>query len=475
VNEKDDAMIKTAFSRRGFLAGTGAFIAMPTLIGSGCVSSKYARRPLPSERLNVGFIGCGTMGNDNMGNFLNNEHVQVVGVCDPNRESPLYGYKAERICGREPAKRRVNEFYAQQSGRAAYSGCKTFVDFRELLNMPGLDAVVIATPDHWHAVQAIWAARKGKHIYCQKPMSLAIGQGQAMVREVKKAGVTFQVGSQQRSDNYFRMACEFIRNRRIGKLQRIEIGLPSGYTPWGKTPQDLTETPLAQPPESFGEAGFDLWLGPALKRPFTPAIHRPMTWRWNLDYSGGQITDWGAHHFDIMQWALGMDGSGPVAIENLQSDMPTPDKVWNAAASFSFEIVYADGTRAFVSDHFDNGIRFIGEGGKEIFVTRGKLETKPADLIREKLRPEETHLYVSGQHEKNFVECVFSGKETITPCEVGHRSISISHLANAGLRLGLKRIQWDPKTETYVGPGAADATRLMLAPMRGDWSLDPKV
>ena len=468
-------MIKTALSRRGFLSGVGALAAMPTLIGSGCVSSKYAKRPLPSERLNVGFIGYGTMGHDNMGNFLNNDHVQVVGVCDPNREAPLYGYNAERLGGREAGKRRVNEFYAQQSGRVAYSGCQTFTDFRELLNKPGLDAVVIATPDHWHAVQAIWAARKGKHIYCQKPMSLAIGQGQAMVREVAKAGVTFQVGSQQRSDTYFRMACEFVRNGRIGKLQRIEIGMPGGYTPWGKKPEELSEVPLAQPPESFGEAGFDLWLGPARKRPFTPAIHRPLTWRWNLDYSGGQITDWGAHHFDIMQWALGKDGSGPVAIENLKSDMPSPDKIWNAAAHYSFEIVYGDGTRAFVSDTFDNGVRFFGEAGKEIFVTRGKLEMKPDGLIREKIKPEETHLYVSGQHEKNFVECVYSGAKTITPCEVGHRSITISHLANAGLRLGLKRVQWDPQAEKYVGPGADEASRLMLAPMRGEWSLDPKV
>jgi len=468
-------MKQPIFSRRSFLAASSAFVAMPTLIGSGCLGNKYAKRPAPSERLNVGFIGYGTMGQGNMGNFLNNDRVQVVAVCDPNREAPLYGYNAERLGGREPGRRRVNEFYAQQTGRSAYDGCKTFVDFRELIDLPGLDAVVIATPDHWHAAQAIWAARKGKHIYCQKPMSLAIGQGQAMVREIAKAGVTFQVGSQQRSDNYFRMACEFVRNGRLGKLQRIEIGLPGGYTPWGKKPEDLSETPLAHPPEYFGEAGFDLWLGPAPARPFTPAVHRPLSWRWNLDYSGGQITDWGAHHFDIMQWALGKDGSGPVAVENLTSDMPARDKVYNTAAHFSFEVVYADGTRAFVSDRFDNGLRFIGENGREIFITRGKLETKPAELIREKLRPDETHLYVSGQHEKNFVECVFSGKETITPCAVGHRSISIAHLANVGLRLGLGKVQWDPVSEKFVGSGAADAEKLRFAPMRGAWSLDPKV
>lgn len=468
-------MSKTGLSRRGFLSGAGAAVAMPTLIGAGCVSSRYAKRPLPSERIGVGFIGYGTMGHDNMGNFLNNDSVQVLGVCDPNREAPLYGYNAERLGGREPGQRRVNAFYAEQAGKAAYSGCRAFSDFRELLEMPGLDAVVICTPDHWHAVQAIWAARKGKHIYCQKPMSLTIGQGQAMVREVKKAGVTFQVGSQQRSDTYFRMACEFVRNGRLGRLQRIEIGMPGGYTPWGKKPEDLSETPLAQPPDCLGAEGFDLWLGPAPARPFIPAIHRPLSWRWNFDYSGGQITDWGAHHFDIMQWALGMDGSGPVAVENLTADLPPPGKVWNVAAHYSFEIVYGDGTRAFVSDRFDNGVRFIGEGGREIFVTRGKLEMKPEGLIRDRIRPEETRLYVSGQHEKNFVECIYSGAETITPCEVGHRSITIAHVANAGLRLGLKRIEWDPKAETYVGRGAAEAGKLMSVPLRGGWSLTPRV
>jgi len=466
-------MVNTTLSRRSFLSG--ALAAMPALLPSGCASARYAKRPLPSQRLGVGFIGYGTMGHDNMGNFLNNDQVQVVAICDPNRECPLYGYNAERLSGREPGVRRVNEHYARQAGRPSYNGCKAFSDFREMLAMPGLDAVVIATPDHWHAVQTIWAARKGKHIYCQKPMSLSIGQGQTMVREVAKAGVTFQVGSQQRSDNYFRMACEFVRNGRLGKLQRIEIGMPGGYTSWGKKPEDLAEIPLAQPPEYFGAAGFDLWLGPARQRPFTPAIHRPLAWRWNLDYSGGQITDWGAHHFDIMQWALGMDASGPVAVENLSSDMPSPDKIYNTAAHYSFEVVYADGTRCFVSDTFDNGIRFVGEGDREIFVTRGKLVTKPESLIREKLLPGETHLYVSGQHEKNFIDCVFSGRETITPCAVGHRSITIAHLANAGLRLGLKQLRWDPKTETYVGAGAAAAEGLRFAPLRGEWTLDPTV
>ena len=251
-------------SRRHFLAGTGSALAMPTLLSSGCVSAKglAARRPLPSERLNVGFIGYGTMAHDNIGNFLNNDQVQVVAIADCNKESGLYGYRAERLGGREPGRRRVNEFYAQKLNRPDYSGCAVHADFRELLEMDGLDAVVISTPDHWHAIQAIWAARKGKHIYGQKPMSLCIAEGRAMANEVAKAGITFQVGSQQRSDNYFRMACEFIRNGRIGKLQKIVVGLPGGHSLFGKTGADASLDPLPQPPQATlltGQAPPGLW------------------------------------------------------------------------------------------------------------------------------------------------------------------------------------------------------------------------
>ncbi len=460
-------------SRRRFLAGAGMTLAMPMIIGSGCAGLRkgcVARRPPPSQRLHVGFIGYGTMAHDNIGNFLNHAQVQVVSVCDCNRESGLYGYRAERQGGREPGRRRVNEFYAKQLNRPDYNGCRVYTDFREMLDHDDLDAVVISTPDHWHAIQAVWAARKGKHIYGQKPMSLCIAEGRAMADAVRRAGITFQVGSQQRSDNYFRMACEFIRNGRIGKLDRIEVGLPGGHSLFGKTGADASLDPLPQPP---AHVDFDMWLGPARLRPFIPALHHPLSWRGNLDYSGGMITDWGAHHLDIVQWALGKDDSGPVAIENLKSDIPAPDAVFNTAPNYSFEAVYAEGTRVFVSNSFPNGVRFVGEGGKEIFVTRGKLVTKPESLVREKLADSEIHLYKSGQHERNFIECVYSGEPTITPCEIGHRSITIAHLANIGLRLGRTQVKWDPRAERFVNDPAADA--LMRAPMRGAWTLDPKL
>lgn len=459
-------MEKYQISRRGFMAGASALAAMPTILSSGCVGAKIARRPMASERINVGFVGYGTMAHDNIGNFLNHESVQVVAVADPNKESGMYGYSAERPGGREPCVRRVNEFYAQKLAKPDYKGCTAYSDYREMFNREDLDAVVISTPDHWHAIQAVTAARKGLHIYGQKPMSLCIAEGQAMVKEVAKAGVTFQVGSQQRSDNYFRMACEFVRNGRLGKIERIEVGLPGGYSVFGKSAADSSKVALPQPPDYVD---FDMWLGPAMKRPFVPAIHNPLSWRNNLDYSGGMITDWGAHHFDIVQWALGKDASGPVLVENLKSDMPARKEIFNTAASYSFEYVYAEGTRVFVSNTFPNGVRFVGEQGKELFVTRGKLEMTPPEMIREKITDSEIKLYVSGQHERNFIDCIYSGQPTITTCEIGHRSISIAHLANIALRLGRTKVNWDPVNEVFVND--AEANQLKRVVMQNGWSL----
>jgi len=457
-------MSRIKVSRRSFLAGTAALAAGPTIIS--CSSLKQGKRPAPSDRLNVGFIGYGTMAQDNIGNFLNNDRVQVVSVCDPVYEAGLYGYSSDpnRKGGRIAGKRRVDEFYAQKLNKAGYNACKTFIDFRELLADPGLDAVVISTPDHWHAIQAICAARAGKHIYGQKPLSLCIAEGRAMADTVKACGVTFQTGSQQRSDNYFRMACEFVRNGRIGKLKRIEVGLPGGFIRCGRKDEDYVQEPRPLP-SWFSD--FDIWLGPAKKRDFMPGLHNPLTWRNNFDYSGGLITDWGAHHLDIVQWALGKDKSGPIAIENAKGDLPSFDAPFNVAKSYSFEVVYEDGTRVFVSDRFQNGIKFYGENDKTIFVTRGKLETTPMEIMREKIKDGEVKLYKSSQHEANFVDCVYTGAETITPCETGHRSITIAHLANIALRQGKSTVKWNPAAERFVNDSESD--KLLTAPMRAPW------
>ena len=473
-------MAKGNLSRRHFLTAASAALAFPAIIPSGCVSAKDVarvkpRRPVPSERLNVGFIGYGTMAHDNIGNFLNNDHVQVTAVSDPNTGiDKLHGYSGERGGGLAPCKDRVNKFYADLGDKISYNGCKTYFDFREMIDSGDVDAVVISTPDHWHAIQAIYAARKGKHVYCQKPMAMTIGQGKAMVKAVRESGITFQVGSQQRSSVEFRRACEFVRNHYIGKIQRVEIGLPGGkFTSWGKPKEWCGKTAWDKPPAYFGEEGWKMWQGPAAYRDFLPAIHAPMSWRFNLAYGGGQITDWGAHHLDILQWAIGKDGSGPVAIENIKGDMDLKDPIYDTAGEYSFEVVYDDGTRAFVSNRYNNGLRFFGEGGKQIFVTRGKMTTAPEELYRTKLKPTDVKLYESGQHERNFIDCIFNNKETITPVEMGHRSIAIAHMANIGLRIGASKLCWDPVTECFTGANAVEASKLIDQPLHNGWVLDP--
>lgn len=455
-----------SLNRRAFLGTAAAFAAAPAIIPATCLGS--AKRPAPSGRVNIGMIGFGTMAGDNIGNFLFHDKAQLVAVADPVSETGCYGYNADpnRLGGREAGKKRIDAFYAEKLNKPGYSAARTYVDFREMLDKEDLDAVVVSTPDHWHALQAVYAANKGKHIYGQKPMSLCIAEGQAIVAAVKKNGVTFQTGSQQRSDNYFRMACEFIRNNVIGKLEKIEVGLPGGHFRWNKTDEDFSKEVRPVP---AWMSDFGLWLGPAPKRDYIPALHRNMTWRNNLDYSGGAITDWGAHHLDIVQWALGKDGSGPVAIENLKSDMPDRKEIFNTASHYSFEVVYEEGTRVFVSDTFPNGIKFYGEKGQTIFVTRGKLETNPANLIRTKLDDSAIKLYKSSRHEGNFIDCIFSGEPTICNVDIGHRSISIAHLANIGLRLGRTKVAWDPKTEAFINDPQADAMRKF--PQRAPWTI----
>lgn len=457
-------------SRRGFLAAAGAVCAFPAIIPASALGRQG--RPAPSGRVNLGLIGCGVQGvHSNLKNFLNDDNTQVISVCDPVSEGPLYGYRAQLQGGRDPARQMVNAFYAEKTENDGYDGCKAFADFREMLDDPDLDAVCVATPDHWHALIGIMAARKGKHIYGQKPLANSVAEGRALCEAVKKHGVVFQTGAQGRSsDPYRRMAAELIRNQRLGKLQRIQLGLPGGHSTWGKTEEQLSEQALARPPEYVD---FDLWLGPAPQRPYIPKLHLPMQWRFNFEYGGGMLTDHGAHFIDILQWSLGMDESGPVAIENIWGEMDKPDSLYNVASKFSFELVYADGTRVHASSEFGEKerrfLRYFGENDRELYLCGGKLETKPFELIREKPRDGEVKLYVSSNHERNFIEGILTGKPVISPCETGHRSITIAHLVNIGLRLGKKNLKWNPETERFVNDPAADA--LLGVAYRAPWTL----
>jgi predicted dehydrogenase len=331
-----------------------------------------------------------------------------------------------------------------------------------MLGREDLDAVYIATPDHWHCPIALTAARLGKHIYGQKPLSLTIEEGRRMTRAVADAGVTWQTGAQQRSSIHFRTACELVRNGRLGRLKGIKVGIGAGHKDWSHLASRKAPEPVPR------ELNWDLWLGPAPQQPYVPAL-MPVNWRHRFDLSGGYLTDWGAHHLDILQWALDMDTSGPVAIENVVATLPPVTDLYNTATAFSFDVVYANGVRANVSNRHRNGLLFEGENEKTIFVTRGILESKPDEIRREKIGPGEIHLYESQLHERNFIDHVYDAKPTISPVETGHRSITIAHLANIAIRLGRKSLRWDPAAEKIIGD--PEASKLLSRPMRKEYAV----
>ena len=412
-------------------------------------------RPAPSERVTLAVIGTGSQGTTDMKAFLQDERVQVVAVCDVERESERYNRNFKDPFGREPARRIVNKHYGNDS-------CQAYEDFREVLARKDIDAVLIATPDHWHVPLSVLAARAGKHIYCEKPVSLAVSEGRFLCGEVDRAGVRFQVGTQQRSDMKFRMACEFVRNGRLGKIKHITIGLASRNRDNNRHGAETAPVPV---PEGLN---YDLWLGPCDEVPFCPArLHS--NWRWLWAHGGGNVTDFGAHHLDIMQWALGMDGDGPVEIMNPKAEWPEKGSFYQTPPFFSFQVRYANGVIATVTDDQQNksGVKFEGEDGRTLFVARNVIQTNPPDLLRDAIRDNEVHLYQSKSHSGNLIDCILEKKATICPPEIGHRSATIAHLGNLSLRLG-RGIKWDPKTETITGDD--EASKMLVRPMRAKWS-----
>ena len=361
---------KHPLSRRNFIAASAAGIFVPTIIPSSALG--LGKRPAPSNRINVACIGFGTIAHSTVTGFLRDNRAQIVAMADPNRKSGSYGYAGEKEGGRLVGMQIVNEFYAKTEGRTHYRGCRAYEDFRDLLDNEDVDAVNISTPDHWHAVMAVYCANRKKHVYGQKPLAVTVDEGRKMVQAVNRNKITWQTGSQQRSESYFREAVEFVRNERIGKLKTIQIGLPGGHSDWNQ----MSDRQAAEPvPDGLN---YDLWEGPAPHRDYRPAL-LPLNWRHNFDYSGGMITDWGAHHVDIAQWAMSMDESGPIRIDNIKAELPKSSAIYNTTPRFHFECTYANGVKMVVTDTSENtqGILFEGEGDKSIFVKRGEIKMNP--------------------------------------------------------------------------------------------------
>jgi predicted dehydrogenase len=427
-------------NRRGFLktaaGAVGAFYFIPgNVLGkNGAVS--------PSNRITMGCIGVGGMGTSNLTNFLGKDEVQVRAVCDVD------------LNHRNNACVMINESYQTKD-------CATYNDFRELLERTDLDTVSLAVPDHWHAIPAIMAARKGLDIYAEKPLAYTITEGRAIVNAVKRYGTIWQTGSWQRSLRNFRFACELVRNGRIGQVHTVRVGLPAGNS------IRQGETKPCNPPEGFD---YDMWLGPAPWAPYTPARCH-WNFRWISDYSGGQLTDWAGHHCDIANWAMDTERSAPVEIEG-KADYPYAEEgLFDTPPTYYFECKYAEGFTMIVADAGQQpkgmGAHFIGTEGW-VHVSRGGIDAHPKSLLKSDILPSDIHLYKSDDHWSNFIDCVRNRVPTVAPAEVAHHSIMIGHLGGIAMRLG-RKVRWDGKLEHFINDPGAE--RLLSRSMRSPWHI----
>jgi predicted dehydrogenase len=425
-------------TRRRFLKEatgiTTGVIAFPYIVSSSALGN--AGEVAASNRIVMGCVGMGGMGTGDMRDFLGKKEVQVVAVCDVDKDH------------RDSAKKEVDEKY--QNG-----DCKTYLDFREVIARDDIDALSLAMPDHWHSIPAVMGAAAGKDIHAQKPLARTIAEGRAICNAVRRYGVIWQTGSQQRSSSDFHRACELVRNGRIGKVMQVEVGLPTGGASDNKPVQPIPEG-----------VDWDFWLGPAPWVPYRGILH--WNWRWMMDYSGGQLTDWAGHHIDIAHWGLDLERTGPVDIEG--AGVYPRDGIYNVPMEYKFTCKYANGIVMTVANNkqIPQGTKWYGESGKWIYVKRGKLEANPPDILNEVIGPDEIKLYESRDHKQNFLDCVKSRKETIAPAEVAHRSISVGLLGEIAM-LTERKLQWNPDKEIFLND--EQANRMLSRPMRSPWHL----
>lgn len=437
--------IDSRLDRRAWLGGAAASLAAPLIIPRHVLGDES--NAAASEKIGLGVIGVGyMMYSSHVPHFLRMGEVQVRAVCDVDRTR------------REAGKRRVDEGYGN-------TDCAAYNDYREMLARDDIDAVVCATQDQWHGLIILDACKAGKDMYCEKPLTNTLIEAKAAMDAVKASDTIFQTGSQQRSDGNFRYACELVRNGRIGKIERIEVGVGGPPRPCNLPGEEL-------------EPGldWDRWLGPAPMREYSSVLsprgmhsHFP-AWRGFLEYGGGGMTDWGAHHFDIAQWALGMDESGPVEI--------VPPE--NPGQGRGVKFIYANGVEMIHGGR--GGVTFFGTEG-EIFVDRGRLESKPEDVIKQPIGDDEIQLYRSasgghGGHRQDWIDCVRSRKQPNCPVEVGARTVAVCLLGNIaylhGEELDGKSLKWDPAKWEFVGNDEANRWQDYPYPWREGYEL-PKV
>lgn len=434
-------------TRREFLKSSAMAAG---LAWSGSVCGSVSANTAPSNRITIGCIGVGRMGLGDLKGILGFDEAQVVAVCDVDSKRAKF------------AKQIVEDKYAARTAAGTYKGCATYGDYRVLLGRGDIDAVAISTADHWHALPAIAAAKAGKDIFVQKPLTLTIPEGRVLSDTVARYDRVLLVGSQQRSDARFRFACELVRNGRIGKLHTVKVGLP---TDPGTGPQPPMPVPQ--------NLNYDMWLGPTPWVDYNEMRVHPESgygrpgWLRISEYCCGMITGWGSHHLDIAQWGMGTEYTGPVEIQ-AWAEYPN-DGLWDVHGRFRIEYTYANGVKVICADNATNrqGITFEGTEGR-LYVKRRLIEAEPKSLLTSVIGPNETHLYKSDNHKQNFLTCIKTRRQPVAPVEVGHRSNTVCVLGFIAMRLG-RKLKWDSESERFVDDSAAN--RMLSRPRRSGWNL----
>ena len=435
MNDKKKTTRRRFLSRGSRILGSvflGPSIIPPSALGKdGAVA--------PSDRIAMAFLGMGVMGEGHLfgkawtylpGGYIAREDVQILAVCDVWRAK------------RKDSQQKVNEYYSNKSSRGGYKSCQAYRDFRDILLRDDIDAVLIATPDHWHATMSVMAAESGKDVYCEKPTAVTVRESQAMVSAFKRTERILQAGTQQRSEygGKFRFACELVRNGRIGRTETVYAFRDGGGVIWPKSEGETIPVP--------DDLDWDLWLGPAPKIPYQGKT--------NAHLFGFGGINWGQHHYDVVQWALGTDHTGPVEISMCQQ-----------RATYR----YADGTIVYGSPLPNEkigetgGAWFLGSEGR-IGVDRENLVADPPEILKKPLDPDDTHLYRSESHSGNFLECVKTRRRTICDVETSHRAVSVLLLGGIAKQLD-RSLVWDPQQERF--PGDEEADSLLSLPKRSLW------
>ncbi len=455
-------MIPSHFNRRDFIKSTlagGAFISAPTIVPSTVFGATA-----PSNRIYVGAIGVGRISREHdLPEIMQHDLARVVAVCDLDSKRCSLG------------KQFVEQAYS--SKKIANSGVQMFADYRELLARADIDAVVISTPDHWHAKPAIEAARAGKHIYLQKPASLTIAEGRAMSDAVHRSGVIFQLGTQQRSIDQFQRAVELVRNGRIGKLLSVKVGLP--IDPGG---EEEPEMPIP------ANLNYEMWLGSTPWVYYTEKRVHPQNdfsrpgWLRCEQFGAGMITGWGVHHFDIAHWGMGTEYTGPVEV-SARAEFPVKG-LWNVHGKYVVDLLYANGVQVQASDELPTGIRFEGTEGW-IFVTRGNYAVTASDpktmsqnqeglsagdpkVLASKIGENEYRVTRSKDQHLNWLECIRSRQQPISPVEVGHRSTSVCLVSHIAMKLK-RKLYWDPWLERFKNDDEANS--MLARPQRAPYQV----